>query len=281
MHERDSPRVNRRYIVTLLADKWRADGHEVFHLYGTARFVPADLVIVHVDLSIVPQSYLDFAARYPVAVNGRVRDIRKSTYSRELLLTAESHWNGAVIVKSDLNYGGLPERRRLDAPGDGVLLRAFRPALSRLGVTLPSSAHRGPDAYRIYERLQDVPAATFGDPAVVVQKFVAERDGDDYCVRHFSFLGDRMSFVRLRARSPIVNGTNSAPIERVGPEPELMALRERLGFDYGKFDYVVSEGRPILLDANKTVGCAPNIVDDPELKALRFYRADGLYSYFR
>jgi hypothetical protein len=27
-----------------------------------------------------------------------------------------------------------------------------------------------------------------------------------------------------------------------------------MGFDYGKFDYVMQEGQPVLLDANKTPG---------------------------
>jgi hypothetical protein len=30
--------------------------------------------------------------------------------------------------------------------------------------------------------------------------------------------------------------------------------RSRLGFDYGKFDYVMHEGRAVLLDANSTPG---------------------------
>jgi len=40
-------------------------------------------------------------------------------------------------------------------------------------------------------------------------------------------------------------------IHRDAPS-EIEALRERMGFDYGKFDYVIHEGRVILLDANKT-----------------------------
>lgn len=33
----------------------------------------------------------------------------------------------------------------------------------------------------------------------------------------------------------------------------------RLGFDYGKFDFVMHEGRAVLLDANKTPGRARNL----------------------
>ena len=35
--------------------------------------------------------------------------------------------------------------------------------------------------------------------------------------------------------------------------PEVLrAERERLGFDFGKFDFVVHEGEVVLLDANRT-----------------------------
>ena len=40
---------------------------------------------------------------------------------------------------------------------------------------------------------------------------------------------------------------------------ELRALRRQLGFDYGKFDFVMHEGRAVLLDANKTPGRARNL----------------------
>ena len=69
------------YIIDCYSEYWRADGHEVIPLFGVAQFVPADLIIVHVDLSVVPEEYLDFARRYPVVLNGAVKDIRKSTYS--------------------------------------------------------------------------------------------------------------------------------------------------------------------------------------------------------
>lgn len=281
MHERDSMHVVRRYVLTLMADCWREDGHEVVFVFGAGTFVPADVAIVHVDLSVVPPEYLQLAARYPVAINGRVADIRKRRISPDLLLSSGDAWPGRVIVKSDLNYGGLPEGRRLDQPGDGLLRRTLRPHLSRWGINMPSRVAGGPTSYRVHQRLADVPAADFAREDLVVQKFIPEMDGAHYCVRHFSFLGDRVSCVRLRSAGPIVNGTNCAPVEPVEVHPQIAALRDELGFDYGKFDFVMADGEAVLLDANKTVGCASNIVNDPELLRLRRYRAAGLYSYLR
>ena len=36
------------------------------------------------------------------------------------------------------------------------------------------------------------------------------------------------------------------------PTEPILRMREEMGFDFGKFDYVVHNGQPILLDANKT-----------------------------
>ena len=96
------------YLIHHLAQVWREDGLEVVYLYGIERFVPADLVLVHVDLTVVPESYLEFAARYPIVLNGRVQDIRKTVTSRYLVQPGDD-WDGPVIVKSDLNCGGAAE----------------------------------------------------------------------------------------------------------------------------------------------------------------------------
>ena len=39
---------------------------------------------------------------------------------------------------------------------------------------------------------------------------------------------------------------------RVEPHPAMREARRRLGFDYGKFDYVERDGGAVLLDANPT-----------------------------
>jgi hypothetical protein len=57
-------------------------------------------------------------------------------------------------------------------------------------------------------------------------------------------------------------------------------MRKKLNFDYGKFDYVIHDGRAILLDINKTVG-VEIIYGVPDLEGQRRYRADGIYSYFK
>ncbi len=44
------------------------------------------------------------------------------------------------------------------------------------------------------------------------------------------------------------------------PVPDDLRLRRaELGFDFGKFDFVIHEGRAVLLDANRTPSRPPNL----------------------
>jgi hypothetical protein len=80
-HECQSEERLPLYAIHYLAGFWRADGLEVLYLFGAREHVPADILVVHVDLSVVPDEYLEFAGRYPAAINATVKDIRKSTFS--------------------------------------------------------------------------------------------------------------------------------------------------------------------------------------------------------
>ena len=95
-----------------MADAWRAMGHDVAFVRGIARDVEADLVVPHVDLTVLPDDYVRWLARHPRVVNRAVVDISKRRISR-LAVGPDDEVDGPVIVKSNRNYGGLPERRRL------------------------------------------------------------------------------------------------------------------------------------------------------------------------
>ena len=70
------------YVISRLADYWRQDGLHVEYLFGTDRYVPADALLLHVDLSVLPDDVLEFAGRYPLVINRHARDIRKRGLSR-------------------------------------------------------------------------------------------------------------------------------------------------------------------------------------------------------
>jgi len=266
LHENERRDGIRSYAVAFLAEYWRRDGLDVCFLWGVKEFVPADVVLVHVNLSLVPDEYLEFARRYPVALNGGVKDVRKSTFS-QLLLGPGDSWDGQVIVKSNLNYAGRPERR------------LQRRRLSRLWARLspPRYGFRSQMDYRIYESLEAVPPACFRRKELVIERFIPERDGDLYCVRTYQFLGPSETTVRIASRSPIVSTTNHCRVEPVAPAAQIVEARRALGFDYGKFDYVVHDGQPFLLDVNKTTGAASR--RDASLAEERRYRAAGIRAY--
>jgi len=269
-HENDRDRDLSEYAVWSMADIWREAGHDVFFLFGARRFVPADLVFVHIDLSVVPARYLRFARRYPIVVNGEVKDIRKRRVSEHLLRKGDD-WDGPVIVKSDLNAGGYPE---------GVLGRSWLTRRSA-GVrrALLGRAHplAGSGYYELHDRIADVPPERFADRRLVIEKFRPEMEDGLYHTRVYQFLGPRETCARLAAEGPIVKNATAVRADPVEPHAEIVAARRRFSMDYGKLDYVVSDGRVVLLDVNKTATSGPF----PVLLRARSYRAEGLDSYFR
>lgn len=257
-HESARDRDPRDYAIHSLASFWKADGHRVTFLYGVKKFVSADVVVVHVDLSVVPQEYLDFAARYPATLNGRVKDVRKSSFSANLV-DAGQPYAGPVIVKSNLNYAGIPERLiavRRPRGLAGILRwpRAAKGAQRPHPALAPTPEFETPTDYRVYDSLGDVPRRCFGREDLVVEKFLPEMQDGLYCLRLFHFLGDRTASVRIASPNPIVKVDNLVRREIVEPHPEVLEIRRTLGFDYGKFDYVLRDGRVVLLDINKTPG---------------------------
>ena len=124
-----------------------------------------------------------------------------------------------------------------------------------------------------------MPAAAFDDPSLIVEKFVPEIENGLYHVRLMVFLGGRATCTRLASKEPIVNGTSKVHAEWIEPDPRVLELARARGFQYGKFDYVMHDGEPLVLDMNKTVG-GPPPTDDPKILAGRRRCAEGLYDWF-
>lgn len=269
-HEKSYRRSAKRYAVHALAHYWRADGHQVDYIFGISNFRSADLVLVHVDLSVVPDDYLEFAHRYPIVLNGKVKDIRKSAFSQQLLKQGDLY-NGPVFVKSDLNYAGLPERSCLPA-----MKQIMSGAISYF-----SSKPRMRDVsdYRVFDHLSQVPHEYFTMPDVIIEKFLPEMEDGYYVIRNYQFLGDRGTCTKLFSHNPVVKGQTEIKSIRIEPDPEIVAMRQAMGFDYGKFDYVVRDGKVVLFDVNKTTG-GHSLRLTPQLQEMRRHRAAGIYSFF-
>lgn len=226
------------YMVGRLAELWKEWGNEVVVVRGTQELVPADVVIVHIDLSVVPQHYIEFAGRYPKAINTRCVDIRKSRFSR-VLVDEHSGWTGQVMVKSDLNCGGQAEK----------VFGAEWPGADE------GPVYGKPLGRTLYPNLAAVPAKLRGLRDVVIERFVPERlPGGRYGVRFHIKLGERVLSLRQSSDHYIVRTEHDSRIEVAEPDPFAHEWCEEHGIDFGKLDYVVHDGEPILLDVNKTQG---------------------------
>jgi hypothetical protein len=220
-----------------------ARGHEVLVYRGIANLPDADMAILHVNLSVVPADYVEATARYPVALNGKAIDIRKRNVSRNIL-ASDTDWAGPVIVKTDLNCWGFPE------------WQASKAAAELRGDSIVEGMP--PEDYRVYERTADVPASTWSDARWVVERFLPEYDEHGYHVRSWIFVGEAERCARCRSTHKIIKGQAIADIEYVGVPEFIRSERQRLGLDFGKMDFVIHEGEPVLLDANKTPGQPPS-----------------------
>ena len=220
-------------------------GHTVVLQQGLAERAGGEVALLHVDSTVVPADYVDYASTFPLCLNLATADISKRRISGALLSRGDG-WPGPVIVKTNLNRAGLAERRH------------YRHAV-RAGKRPPQAEPPSHVEYRVYDALRLVPDEAFDDPALIVEKFLAEPEPDGFATRFWVFCGDRGRCARYVSSERIGKAKNTLRSEEVEVPDQLRAIRERLGFDYGKFDFVVRDGETILLDANRTPGRPNNI----------------------
>ncbi|MEP6485607.1 MAG: hypothetical protein ABJB01_14240 [Rudaea sp.] len=253
---------SRKYLLGSLASHWIDAGHEVSVTAGLDDWPQGDIAIMHLDISVTPDAYAEASKRYPLVVNGAVTDIRKTRVSRHLVEQNDG-WKGPVIIKTDLNYSGIPEMLAIEQ-----FRRNGKPAdLS------PAPIVSTNQTYPILRSADEVPEAVWNNPGLVVERFLPEQDARGYWLRVWVFFGDRERCTRFCGTEPIVKAAGIVSRETATVPEELRAERERLGFDYGKFDFVVRDGKTILFDANRTPSAPP---PTPGLDASNAYLARGL-----
>ena len=110
----------------------------------------------------------------------------------------------------------------------------------------------------------------------MIERFVPEIQDGLYCLRSHHFLGAHGACVLRKSVHPIINASTSISREEVDPDPEIVALATQMRFDFGKFDYVVHEGKAILLDTNKTPGAGK----PPAFSIMCREWAKGIHAFF-
>jgi hypothetical protein len=257
----------RRFLLGTLARHWIEAGHEVNVAAGLGDWPAGDIAVMHLDLSVVPEAYSEASRRYPLVVNAGATDIRKRCVSR-LRVAPGDGWQGPVIVKTDLNCRGMPELRALDA-----FRRDGRPA-----DLMPGPIVTTQQPYPVLRSAGEVPDAVWNNEGLVVERFLPERDARGYWMRVWVFFGDRERCTRYCGPEPVVKSAQILAREKVPVPAVLRAERERLGFDYGKFDFVVVNGQAVLLDANRTPSAPP---PSAEMDASNTHLAGGLAAMLR
>ena len=275
VHELDVPLEPHHYLILLLMAEWKSLGYDVRVVRGTSRFVPADVAISHVDLTRVPDEYLDFLSRYPVVVNRNLVDIAKSRVSDAIVRDGDG-WDGPVIVKTDLNDGGRRERN-LAYMSTPLLQRVISRAIGR-----PVRRNRKERqlVYPVFPSIGDVPDGMRQDPTLVTERFVPEEVKGGYLLRMLFCLGSRTVCVRSAADHPFVKGANTLESEIEDCSAAVIDVARARGVDYGKVDYVMRDGRPVIFDVNRTPTYSASVPTERHWNVARLI-APGIADYFR
>ena len=236
--------------------------------------ITADLAILHVDLTTVPRDYLEYLTQFPKVLNGRITDVSKRKVSSNLVRFGDGY-DGPVIVKTNRNCGGEME----------VQLAAVAKRLRRCDLALrhrlPWSMRRylNTSDYKVFSTVKEVPYIVWLNPQLVVERFLPEMREGFHCLRTWVFLGDRETNSLSYSKHAVVKSDNVVRREVVADVPEeLRHIRRRMGFDFGKFDYAIVDGRVVLYDANRTPTLGA-ITREQYLPRVR-HLAEGLKAYF-
>lgn len=244
------------YYLYVMAEVWKRQGHRVAVRRLSDSPGQADLSILHVDLSVIPHELVAPHLARGRVINGRVLDIRKRAVST-ITCSREGAYRGPVLIKTNHNHGGNPERSRLER---GRLSRLADKVRRRLPWWVSRDIREG--RYPVLPSVDAVPDWVWNSDLYVVDRFVPERDGDHYVTRSWDFFGDKELVTVRSSPSYYVKAGNMVRLEVSDFVPEEIRRRRReLGFDFGKFDFVIHNGEPVLLDANRTPTVLSNYVE--------------------
>lgn len=258
------------YVLNDVVAVWREWGVEVRVLNNSRAWGGNGVGLLHVDLTRIPRQHLAAAGRYAACLNRRVEDISKRRISEQLVRRGDGY-DGPVIVKTNNNYaGGMEVMHAIRGP-----FGVFAKARNRLPWVLRAAL--GKKEYPVYDSPKKVPWLAWLNPDLVVERFKPEAAGNGmFHVRTWFFLGDRDLCVKYVMTRPVAVGSDieGLSLEADAP-PELRRRRVALGFDYGKFDYAMVDGRAVLFDVNRTPS-AGKLRKHPEFPALIRNLAEGI-----
>jgi hypothetical protein len=265
-HENDFQGEQGVYFIEVIVSCWRESGHEILFINGLHENIEADIAILHVNLSVVPDEYVRYAMKFPVTLNLNITDIRKQTIS-QYQVEKNDDYDGSVIVKTDKNCGGIPEAKIYNQPlpsnrslvkfarrfvrktrNAGIKLKLISINSSRFVVT----EYR--ESFSIFEHKGQVPEYIWNDKNWIVERFLPEIEDSRFVIRNAYFLGDKMICFKTFSSDPIVKEEKESESYKIEMPQKIIQIRNQLGLNYGKIDYVMHNGEPVVLDIGKTIG---------------------------
>jgi len=86
-----------------------------------------------------------------------------------------------------------------------------------------------------------------------VERFMPERDGELYVLWLWMFFGNQEYCMRVCSELPVVKSRKLVSVDLVDKVPDqVREIRKQLGLDFGKIDFVMHDGVPLVFDVNKT-----------------------------
>ena len=248
----DNPQsiVKKTYLLSYLIPLWTEKGITI-EISTPQNCKDADLAVLHVDLTNVPELYSQACQKYPAVLNGSFLNSAKSVISHQLI-TPEDHYEGPVIIKTEANFGGILEyllkKQNQKTATDNT-------PDDKTEVTWDNVEAIPPEQYPVLKSISLVPDAVWNNPHLVVEKFLPERDEKGlYILRGCLFFGDKEVNLRVKSKFPVVKGSGIIEREILKSDTpnQLKEMRKALKIDFGRLDYVINNGNIVLYDVNKT-----------------------------
>ena len=118
------------------------------------------------------------------------------------------------------------------------------------------------EEYPTFNSPGEVPTGVWRNDKLVVERFLTQQnESGEYLLKVWVFFGDQEIYYQCVSDEPVIKSHNTKRREFLDLNDLPDSLRDRrakLGFDFGKFDFSISDDEAVLYDINRTPGSARN-----------------------
>jgi len=108
--------------------------------------------------------------------------------------------------------------------------------------------------YPVYKGIKNVPDGVWENNNLIVERFISKPENELFETHYCAFFGDKAIAGCLKSTNPIVKFENAISDEETAIPDEVLQWKKDLNIDFGRFDYVESEGKYFLIDVNRIEG---------------------------